>query len=314
MFGAFGVSNHPLESMLDSPQGAGPRLEAMSHIVTTDDLMTIGAFARKTRLSLKALRLYDELGLLRPASVDEATGYRHYSDDQVEQARLIALLRRLEMPLERIGQVLALPPADQVEAIGHYWREVEGSVAVKRRLVAYLERHLEGKGDVMYQVQTRQVAEQKVLTVSRHVKQPELVDFMMPAMGELAQALEGTPARTEFHCFVIYHGVVDADSDGPVEVCLPFEGEFDPPAGMQVRIEPAHFEAFTTVSLEHTTFPDILEAYDGVRGYLEKEGLEPTGSPREVYFVDHTRVGPTDPFCDVAWPATPARVTAGSAG
>ena len=284
----------------------------MSTLVTTHQQMTIGAFARNTRLSLKALRLYDELGLLRPASVDETTGYRHYGDDQVEEARLIGLLRRLEMPLERIGQVLAMSASGRVEAIGQYWREVEGLVAVKRRLVAYLERYLEGKGDVMYEVKTRQVPEQQVLTVSRHVRQPELVDFMMPAMGQLAQALEGTTARTDFHSFVIYHGVVDADSDGPVEVCLPFEGTFEPPAGMQVRIEPAHFEAFTTVSLEHTTFPDILEAYDAVRDYLEANALEPSGSPREVYFVDHTKVGPTDPFCDVAWPATPVREPAGS--
>ena len=110
----------------------------MSTLVTTDQQMTIGAFARKTRLSLKALRLYDELGLLRPASVDETTGYRHYGDDQVEEARLIGLLRRLEMPLERIGQVLAMSASGRVEAIGHYWREVEGQVEVKRRLVAYL--------------------------------------------------------------------------------------------------------------------------------------------------------------------------------
>jgi PPM family protein phosphatase len=46
--------------------------------VTTDQLMTIGAFARQSRLSLKALRLYDELGLLRPAAVDDSTAYRYY--------------------------------------------------------------------------------------------------------------------------------------------------------------------------------------------------------------------------------------------
>ena len=278
----------------------------MSYPVTTDELMTIGAFARRSRLSLKALRLYDELGLLPPSAVDEATGYRRYAENQLGRARLIGLLRQLDMPLERIGRVLGRSAADQADEIARYWREVEGSVAVKRRLVAYLERYLEGRGDVMYQIQTRQIPEQQVLTVSRNVTQADLVDFMMPAMGYLPAALEGTTAKTDSHCFVIYHGVVDEDSDGPVEVCLPFEGTLDAPAGMQVRIEPAHHEAFTTVSLEHTKFPDILEAYDAVRGYLEREGLEPTGSPREVYFVEHTKIGPKDPFCDVAWPATPA--------
>jgi len=59
------------------------------------DVMTIGAFAERTRLSAKALRLYDRLGLVRPARTDPASGYRLYSEDQVDGARLVALLRRL---------------------------------------------------------------------------------------------------------------------------------------------------------------------------------------------------------------------------
>ncbi|MFY9863288.1 MAG: MerR family transcriptional regulator, partial [Trebonia sp.] len=51
-------------------------------------LLTIGEFARASRLSPKALRLYDELGLLRPVRVDEYSGYRYYSPDQLDQARL----------------------------------------------------------------------------------------------------------------------------------------------------------------------------------------------------------------------------------
>jgi PPM family protein phosphatase len=59
------------------------------------DLLTIGAFARASRLSPKALRLYDSLGLLTPAHVDEFSGYRFYRPDQLERARLVAWLRRL---------------------------------------------------------------------------------------------------------------------------------------------------------------------------------------------------------------------------
>jgi DNA-binding transcriptional MerR regulator len=272
-----------------------------------DQLMTIGAFSRRSRLSLKALRLYDELELLRPASVDERTSYRYYREDQLERARLIGLLRRLDMPLERIAQVLELSAPGQVDEIGRFWREVEGSVAVKRRLVAYLERYLEGRGDTMYEVHTRQIPDQQVLTMSRHVRQPELEAFLMEAMSGLPSMLEGTTAKTDWHCFAIYHGVVSADSDGPVEVCLPFEGNIEAPSGTQVRIEPAHQEAFTTITLAQCVFPGILEAYDAVRTFIDKNAMEPIGSPREVYFVEHEKVAENDPFCDVAWPASPAR-------
>ncbi len=64
-------------------------------------MLTIGAFARASRLSPKALRLYDELDLLRPARVDPDTGYRYYAPAQLERARLVAWLRRLGMPLAR---------------------------------------------------------------------------------------------------------------------------------------------------------------------------------------------------------------------
>jgi MerR HTH family regulatory protein len=60
--------------------------------------MTMGEFAELTRLSPKALRLYDRLGLLVPERVDAGTGYRRYARDQVEAARLVGLLRRLDMP------------------------------------------------------------------------------------------------------------------------------------------------------------------------------------------------------------------------
>jgi MerR family regulatory protein len=63
------------------------------------ELLGIGAFSRRSRLSPKALRLYDRIGLLTPASVDEANGYRRYREAQLATARLIALLRRLDMPL-----------------------------------------------------------------------------------------------------------------------------------------------------------------------------------------------------------------------
>lgn len=71
-----------------------------------DELLTIGAFAARARLSAKALRLYDRLALLAPAHVDEVSGYRYYRADQVERARLVALLRQLDMPLARIAEIV----------------------------------------------------------------------------------------------------------------------------------------------------------------------------------------------------------------
>lgn len=73
------------------------------------DLMTIGEFAARTRLSPKALRLYDRLGLLPSALTDPVSGYRRYRQDQVQIARLIAQLRRIDMPPDTLVCDLAVP-------------------------------------------------------------------------------------------------------------------------------------------------------------------------------------------------------------
>lgn len=102
------------------------------------DLLTIGAFAKASGLSPKALRLYDELGLLRPARVDPYTGYRYYAVAQLDRARLVAWLRRLGMPLARIRAVSALDGADAAREVRAYWARVEAETAVRRDLAAFL--------------------------------------------------------------------------------------------------------------------------------------------------------------------------------
>ncbi|WP_424217418.1 MerR family transcriptional regulator (plasmid) [Streptomyces sp. BI20] len=107
--------------------------------------MTIGHFAKATRLSPKALRLYDELGLLRPARVDPVTGYRLYAPAQVERARLVAWLRRLGMPLAEIRGVCDLDAAGAAAEVRAYWARVEAETAARRDLASFLVDHLSRK-------------------------------------------------------------------------------------------------------------------------------------------------------------------------
>lgn len=266
------------------------------------DLLPIGRFAQASRLSLKALRLYGDTGLLTPAHIDPDSGYRYYAETQLNQARLIGLLRQLAMPLERIARVLELPSSQAALELGAYWRGVEHDQVAKARLVAYLGHQLEGKGTRMFDIQTRMVPEQKVLSVQRNIYVKDLSTFIDEAHntlhGHLAQAgLEGTGPS-----LVIYHREVNEDSDGPVEVCVPFVGSLEPAGKMHVRLEPAHQEAFTRLSKAQMAFPGLLEAYGALHEWLRAENKESVDAPREVYFADWSAVGPDDPACDIAWP------------
>ena len=98
----------------------------------------IGEFARRSRLSPKALRLYDEMGLLLPARVDAASGYRFYGVDQLEQARFVATLRQLKVPLAEIKAILALAPGLAAQRIADYWATAETDHAARRDLAGFL--------------------------------------------------------------------------------------------------------------------------------------------------------------------------------
>ncbi|MFI5719853.1 MerR family transcriptional regulator [Nocardia sp. NPDC051750] len=97
------------------------------------DLITIGAFARSCGITASALRFYDDSGLLAPAGVDEATGYRYYAPAQVSRAVTIRRLRDIDMPLDGIARVLAADPHDAAQLIdNHVTRLVERTQQARR--------------------------------------------------------------------------------------------------------------------------------------------------------------------------------------
>jgi DNA-binding transcriptional MerR regulator len=97
-------------------------------------LRSIGRFARDAGLSIGALRHYAEIGLLEPAAVDAATGYRYYRPDQVETARLIGTLRDLDVGLPAIAAILAGTDADRERAIRDHLARTEAAAWRLQRL------------------------------------------------------------------------------------------------------------------------------------------------------------------------------------
>jgi DNA-binding transcriptional MerR regulator len=112
--------------------------------------MPIGRFARLTGLTVKALRHYDELGLLRPASVEPESGYRLYAPDQMRRAEAIQRLRRLELPLDDVLTVLESDDPHVVHRVlyDHQHRTAVRSAELKIVLQG-LQPLLDGKESVM---------------------------------------------------------------------------------------------------------------------------------------------------------------------
>ncbi|MGA5896545.1 MerR family transcriptional regulator [Streptomyces venetus] len=280
------------------------------------DLLTIGAFAARARLSAKALRLYDRLGLLSPAHVDEATGYRYYRAGQVERARLVAMLRQLDMPLTRIAEVVSAGDGRAAaELLDAYWADVEARVAGQRTLAEYLRGRLSGRSSEMYEkfaVETVDVPGQVVISETRHVLAGELPAWIGASLGRLESAARecgGIAAAP----FVVYHSEVSMESDGPAEACVPVADEAAARAwaerhgrarGTTVRVDPARRLAYTRITKAQVAHPQIMAAFEAVEEWIAREGLEQAGPCREVYFADWDAAGAGDPVCDVAFPVS----------
>ncbi|GAA2547360.1 MULTISPECIES: MerR family transcriptional regulator [Streptomyces] len=279
-----------------------------------EELLSIGAFASRARLSAKALRLYDRLGLLAPARVDEVTGYRFYRAGQVERARTVALLRQLDMPLAVIAEVVdADDGAAAADRLAAYWADVEARIAGQRTLAEYLRGRLSGRSSEMYGkfvVETVDVPEQVLITETRHTLADELPAWIGASLGRLEEAarecggVAGVP-------FVAYHAEVSMESDGPAEACVPVADEAAArewaarrgrARGTAVRVEPARRLARTRITKAQVAHPQILAAFEAVEEWMTARGLTQAGPCRELYFADWDAAGAEDPVCDVAFP------------
>lgn len=278
-----------------------------------DDLLSIGAFAARARLSAKALRLYDRLGLLTPAHVDEASGYRYYRAGQVERARLVAMLRQLDMPLARIAEVVETGGVAGADVLAGYWAEVETRLAGQRTLAEYLRGRLSGRSSEMYgkfAVETVELPEQVVITEKRHTLADELPAWIGASLGRLEEASRECGGGTAAP-FVLYHAEVSMESDGPAEYCVPVADEAAARAWAAergrawetaVRVEPAQRFAYARITKAQVAHPQIMAAFEAVEEWIAGQGLEQAGPCREIYFADWEAAGPEDPVCDVAFP------------
>jgi hypothetical protein len=155
----------------------------------------------------------------------------------------------------------------------------------------------------MYDVRERDVPEQLVVSEQRHVLVPELPEWIGAAgTRQIAMAEErGAPAGP---MFAIYHGEVNEESDGRVEVCVPVREDVRDGSDAAVRREPAHPEAHVRITKADGAVPQTLAAYEAVEQWLRAEGRNAAGAPREVYFADWDASAPMDEVCDVAFPVS----------
>lgn len=249
-------------------------------------MFKIGEFSRLAQVTVKALRLYDERGLLVPAHVDRSSGYRFYSADQLSRLQRILALKDLGLSLQAIAELMDEEPnAQEIRGMlrlrrAELQREIADGHARLGRVEAYLAQ-LEREGEMpRYDVTIKSAPALRVASLRDTV--PHYPDISR-LFGELCGFLGGARVQFTGPPLALYHDGEYREQDVDIEVAAPFAGAL--PAHPRVRERELPAEASLACTVHQGPYEEIRHAYAALLGWVERNGYRITGPDREVYLL-----------------------------
>ena len=237
--------------------------------------LRIGDMARLTGVSIKALRFYDEQGLLRPDHVDPQTGYRHYTADQADLLATITNLRAVDFSIAEIATLLKHGPAprdamlraiEQKQAVLRAEQAaLTGKIELAKTLAAMIDQ------DTVKHLRLTPLADQSVYTVRQRV--PHLGDPVTEIFETAEAEVAAHSARADRPPFMIFHDAPTTAADLDIEVCIPVDGGATTIPGAALAVAAVYAGGYETTK----------KLYRKMTSTLSDAGLSPAGPMREVY-------------------------------
>jgi DNA-binding transcriptional MerR regulator/effector-binding domain-containing protein len=269
-------------------------------------LIGIGTFSKACHLSIRTLRHYHDEGLLVPAEIDRATGYRRYHPDQLATALAIGRLRSLELSLPEVAAVLAASDTETVAGILKAHR-------------ARMEARLDATGQILAVVaellgidpppsapvvRERWAPPQLVASVRTVTPVLGLADVLAAAAGQLGVFLDGHGLLPAGPAGALYAGESFDETALDVEAFVPLAAAVPSDGRVAVRELPGQRLA---VTVHRGAYGTIADAFAAVAAWIARHDRVPGGPLREVRLV-----GPDDTTderelrTEVGWPVEPA--------
>ena len=258
-------------------------------------MLSIGDFARLAGVSVRMLRHYDALGLLRPARVDPVSGYRFYSAEQLDRANRLVALKDLGFTLEECGRLLADDvPAEQLRGMlrlrrAELGRQIEADRArleqVERRLRMIEKEHTMSPSVTLDAFREQPLPAVRVVQRSSRVTEGQQVgEVVGPLFGQVEEAVRGAhvePAGPSMGHYTMDRDAMVAAAAYPVG---PEVGEAEASAaGLELAELDAQPRALVTTL--RGPLGGIGEAWQTLSREVESRGLSFAGPCREVYHV-----------------------------
>jgi DNA-binding transcriptional MerR regulator len=274
------------------------------------NMLTIGRFSQVTRLTPKALRLYDDQGLLRPVYVDGRSGYRYYSLSHVSEAEQIGWLKATGMSLDGIQKFLRASDTEEQEALleAHHQSLADQQAALHQALEALTV--FRDQARRAYSVGQKTVEAQSYVGIRQTCHPEQVCAVIAQAQVDLRGLLRDRMAEATGPVVVLYHeSDLEEHFDAwEVEVAQPYHSDYP----LQVSA-PFQLGTLSGGTMAFTIHAGTYNGYNGLKGayatlwqWMGDNHWISAGPTRELYLFDPTNTPrPEDYRTEVAWPIKP---------
>jgi len=246
-------------------------------------MLKIGDFSKLSHVSIKALRLYDQMGLLKPVDIDKFTGYRYYSAHQLPRLNRILALKDLGFSLEQISKLLDEISPAQIQGMlqlkqAELQRLVAEEQARLQRVAVRLQQIEQEDKMPDYDVVLKTVAPIKVAAIR------EIIPSFHAIAGlyhELLEYLQHQGVKESRYCAGIWHDTAYKETDIDWEFAIAVEALCS-----SDRIKVYELPRVEMACVVHNgSYNTINRAYAALPVWIEANGYKIAGSNREVYIV-----------------------------
>jgi effector-binding domain-containing protein len=252
-------------------------------------LYKIGDFSRLCRVTVRALRYYDEIDLLKPVQVDQTTGYRYYSIDQLSKLNRIIMLKEMGLSLDDINRIMHDNiPVDYIRRLlqvkmAEIQERLNQDSGRLRKVEAWLSKiNKEGLMPTDMYAQMKYIPELRVISKREIGTYEETTAKLLNDLRQQINQLNNPETvKVTGPIIGLFYDDEYKEKDADIEIALPVSGE--------ISINDAYIEVKTlpkckVISATHLgPYYDMGKAYSQIFEYAEEHGLKLITPIRELY-------------------------------
>ena len=271
-------------------------------------MLKIGEFSKLSRVSVRMLRHYDAINLLKPALVDRFTEYRYYNEDQLPQCSRITALKDLGFSLSEIREMLSLfhVPKAIDDRLAHRQAQLEKErqeIERKLLLLDTARKRLRKEETMQYDITIKTFPERYAASLRMTIPRYEDEGVLWQQLREETAGLHLIPADPCL-CAAVFWDSVYKESDVDVEVQKTVKGCY--PDTEHVR-----FRTLPPVTVASCVFrggyDQIVDVYAACAAWIKSNGYAYAGAMFNIYHVSpHETQNPDDYVTEVCWPVKKA--------